>query len=172
MLKEIDNMNSEKICSDGKSLGICPENHNASYTRMDKYKCWLEIAKLISLRSHDSVTQHGCILIKEDRIISSGFNGYPIGFPDAILPNIRPHKNRWMIHAELNCLLNAAKNGVSTLDSELILTGRPCPECLKALIQAGIKKIYMGNKGYSTLESDEVFFNKLVELSKINIVQL
>lgn len=154
------------------NLGICPENHNSNYVRMNKYKCFLEMAKLVAKQSHDSQTQCGCIIVKNGRVLSTGFNGFPSGFPDEILPNTRPEKYRWVVHSEANAIYNAARNGVSTEGAEAVVTGQCCPECLKALIQAGIKKIVIGYNPHSTAEKEKELHDKLIELGKIELVIL
>lgn len=147
-------------------------NNPDKYVKMNKDRCYLEIAKTIAKRSHDSETQHGCVLVKSDKILSVGFNGFPSGFPDDKLPNTRPFKHNYILHSELNSIINAAKNGVSTDGASAYITGRPCCECLKSLIQAGIKTIYIGDTGHKDKESTQKLFDELVVLSKIELIQM
>ena len=154
------------------NLGICPENHNSDYIRMDKHKCFLEMAKLVAKMSHDSQTQCGCIIVKNGRVLSTGFNGFPSGFPDEILPNTRPHKY-WIInHSERNAIYNAAKNGISIDGASAYVTGQCCPECLKGLIQCGIKKIYIGYNPHSTATQEKEMHDYLIKISGIELVVL
>ncbi len=139
---------------------------------MDKDVCFLEIAKTFSKRSHDSQTQHGCVLVKNDRIISTGFNGFPSGFPDDKLPNMRPGKYVYIIHSEVNAIINAAKNGISTNGAVAYITGRPCIECLKALIQAGVKKLCIGSIGHQTEKETQQLFDEMVGYAKIDVVHI
>lgn len=139
---------------------------------MDKHLCFLEIAKIISKRSHDSQTQCGCVLVKDDRVISMGFNGFPLGFPDNILPNTRPEKYKFILHSEANCIINAAKMGISTDNSVAYVTGQCCPECLKILIQAGVRKIYIGRNTHSSAKSEKEFHNLLIKMANIELIKL
>lgn len=148
------------------------DNIDSTYKRMDKHKCYLEMAKLISKRSHDSQTQCGCVLVKSDRVISVGFNGFPIGFPDNKLPNIRPEKYRWILHSESNAVINAARAGISTIDSDAYVTGQCCPECLKILIQAGVRKIYIGYNTHSSAKSEKEFHDYLIKMADIELIEL
>ena len=142
------------------------------YQRMDKHECYLEMAKIFSKRSHDSQTQHACILVKDDRVVSMGFNGFPSGFPDDVLPNTRPEKYPWIIHSEINAIINAAKNGVSVNGAVAYITGRPCTECLKALIQAGVKILYLGDVGHQSEKETKILFDKMLEYSDVQIVSV
>ena len=68
---------------------------------------FLGLAKAVSLRSHDIDTQHGCLITDPDhRILGVGYNGFPRGMDDSLLPTHRPEKYHWMIHAERNALSN------------------------------------------------------------------
>ena len=81
-------------------------------------------AVLWSRRSHDSQTQCGCVLVKNKR-----------------LPNIRPQKYPYMIHAEANAIYNCAREGKSTLGATAYITAAPCTTCLQMLWQCGIEEI-------------------------------
>lgn len=92
-------------------------------------------------RSHDAETQCGCILVRNKTILSGGYNGFIRDIDDSILPNIKPHKYPYMMHAEINALLNCARNGISTLNSTCYVTTKPCLQCFQFLWQAGISRI-------------------------------
>jgi len=86
----------------------------------------------------------GCIIIKDNYIISTGYNGASRGCShcddDGHLM-IDFHCIR-TIHAELNAIINAAKNGININDCEMICTHKPCFRCMQALINSGIKTVY------------------------------
>ena len=102
-----------------------------------------------SKRSHDPDTQNGCIIVRNNRILSTGYNGFIRNIDDSMLPNQRPYKYEWMIHAEQNAIFNAARNGVSTDGATAYVTMKPCLSCFQFLWQAGIDKIVYSNMGSS-----------------------
>ena len=109
-----------------------------------KRPSWNEYFKNIvlttSTRSSCNRLHVGCILVKENRIISQGYNGFLSGHPhkSVILNN---HEIA-TIHAEQNAIIDCAKRGVNCNNSIAYITHFPCLICLKMLIQAGIEKIY------------------------------
>ena len=134
-----------------------PANRISDYSRLDKHETFLEIAKIISKRSHDAQTQHGCVIVKEGRIIGTGFNGFLSKAPDDVLPNIRPEKYAHIIHSEPNAIYNCAKEGVSVKGAIAYIAGMPCLECTKMLIQCEITEWHIGNVGHqSTDKIDEL----------------
>ena len=148
--------------------------HDLSYKRRDKHATFLEIAQIISKRSPDSQTQHGCVLVKNDRVVATGCNGWNAGSDDLLIPNIRPAKYRFVIHAELNAILNAAKEGVSIDGATAYITGRPCTECAKALIQCNIKEWFIGKVGYAAASdpTEQTLWEFLVRHHGVQINQL
>jgi len=104
---------------------------------------FLGIAKVVSQRSHDIHTQHGCVITdQQNRILGVGYNGFPKGMKDNLLPTSRPEKYPWMIHAERNALSNCVirpDNGIA------YVTGQCCNDCVMALWQEGINTVYMMN---------------------------
>lgn len=103
----------------------------------------MAIAKVVATRSPDESRQFGAVLVdKKNRILSVGYNGPPQGIPNEIVPQTRPNKYYWMIHAEENMLLFCKEN---TYGCSVYVNGRPCCNCLKKLIQAGISKVYYTN---------------------------
>lgn len=102
---------------------------------------FLGLAKVISQRSHDIHTQHGCVITDlNNRILGVGYNGFPKGLDDTNLPTSRPDKYHWMVHSERNALSNCVirpDNGIA------YVTGQCCNDCIIALWQEGIKKVVM-----------------------------
>ena len=112
-------------------------------------KRFLKLSKEISTWSKDPSTKVGALIISEDRnIISTGYNGFPRGIEDtADRLNNRETKYKFILHAEMNCILNALYNGRSVKDCILFVHGLPpCSECTKSIIQAGIKKVITDSK--------------------------
>ena len=138
--------------------------------------CWsdyfLGLAKVISQRSHDVHTQHGCVITDiHNRILGVGYNGFPKGMNDSILPIQRPDKYDWMIHAERNALSNCVirpDNGIA------YITGQSCNDCIMALWQEGIKKVVMSNSHGTHLfdEKSQKRFDFFVEQTGIEIIRI
>ncbi len=128
---------------------------------------YIGLAHIVSKKSHDTQTQHGCIITdRKNRVISIGYNGFPRGIDDSILPNTRPEKYPWMIHAERNALSNCLirpENGIA------YVTGQCCNDCIMALWQEGVSTVYMHNKHGSYLidETQKIIFNKFIQLTKM-----
>lgn len=108
-----------------------------------------------SLKSKDS-TKVGAVLVgQNNEVLLTGFNGPPIGVQD--LPERRekrPEKYLWVSHAEANLIAFAARQGIRTEGCTVYVTHCPCSGCAKALIQAGIKKVVIGN-GLTAMPADE-----------------
>jgi dCMP deaminase len=135
------------------------------YISWEEY--FMGIAILSSKRSKDPNTQVGaCIVSKDNRIISVGYNGFPKGCSDNEYPwdregNPLDTKYMYVVHAELNAILNA--RGKNLDETSLYVTLFPCNECAKAVIQSGIERIiYLDNKYDGT---DSVLASKRMLLS-------
>ena len=112
-------------------------------------KRFLKLSKEIAEWSKDPSTKVGALIISEDRnIISTGYNGFPRGIADSPERlNNRETKYKFILHAEMNCIMNALYNGRSVKDCILFVHGLPpCSECTKSIIQAGIKKVITDSK--------------------------
>lgn len=113
---------------------------------------FIEIAYTIAKSSHCSRKQVGCLIVKEGRIVSTGYNAIP--------KKLRPYCTNLrydlflqgnppicggctnVIHSELNAIYAAARAGISTLDCDMYITLSPCVECAKGIAMAGIKHLY------------------------------
>ncbi len=146
------------------------------YISWDEY--FMGTALLAAKRSKDPNTQVGaCIVNDKKRIMSIGYNGFPMGCDDDSFPWEREAENSfdtkypYVCHAELNAILN---NRGANLEGSIIYVGLfPCCECAKAIIQSGIKKvIYLSDK-YSESDSTRASKRMLnaagVELQQIEI---
>lgn len=117
---------------------------------VSKIHYMLEICSTIAKMSKDPNTQVGCIIVKDGRILSSGYNGYIAGANDEALPSTSPEKAPYFIHAELNAVLNAAKEGISLSGAEIYCTHSPCPNCVRHMWQAGIKKFFVNDMHHTS----------------------
>lgn len=120
-----------------------------NYISWDDY--FMGVALLAAQRSKDPNTQVGaCIVDGQNRILSTGYNGFPLGCSDDDFPwsrsgDANDTKYPYVVHAELNAILNT--RGMSLSGARLYVALFPCNECAKAIIQAGIREvIYLSDK--------------------------
>ena len=121
------------------------------YLSWDEY--FMGVAMLSGMRSKDPNTQVGCCIVSEDnKILSMGYNGFPIGCSDDEFPWARegedPLETKYVYstHSELNAILNY--RGGSLEGSKLYVSLFPCNECAKAIIQAGIRTVIYDSDKY------------------------
>jgi len=100
---------------------------------------------VVSQRSLDKTTKHGCVVVNNDHsILSVGYNSPPRGCIDDAIPQDRPIKYHYMVHAEANAIANAASMGTSLKGSTFYITGPPCCNCFASIINTGAAKIIHG----------------------------
>ena len=130
--------------------------------RISKEEYYLGIAKAVALRSPCLRRKYGAIIVKNDTIVSTGYNGPARGSTNCEevgcikeilnLPHYSGYDYCPAVHAEENAVINAARNGNSVIDGTLYLygidvktnepvAGMPCPRCKRVLINAGIKEV-------------------------------
>lgn len=121
------------------------------YINWDEY--FMGVAHLSGMRSKDPNTQVGaCIVSKMNKILSMGYNGFPLGCSDEEFPWAREGeeletKYPFVTHSELNAILNY--RGGSLEGTKLYVSLFPCNECAKAIIQAGIKTVVYDSDKYA-----------------------
>ena len=133
------------------------------YEKMDNFESeynWVhfffDICETISKKSKDPSTKVGCVIVNSgNSIISTGYNGFPIGVNDKLIDISndeiktskryeRPEKYAWTAHAEENAIAFAARNGVSLNGSTLYVNRMmPCTRCTRLIIQSGIKEVFV-----------------------------
>jgi dCMP deaminase len=99
----------------------------------------------------------GALVVKDDRIISIGYNGMPSGWAneceytqeDGTLKS-KPE----VLHAEMNALMKLARSNESGLDASIFITHSPCMDCAKGIYQSGIKEVYYANEYRNTAGID------------------
>ena len=126
-------------------------------------------ALVIAQRSTCNRALVGSVLVKNERVIGTGYNGSVSGEPhcdDVGHQMVDGHCVR-TIHAEMNTLIQCAKNGISTEGTEIFVTYFPCYNCTKCLVQAGIKKI-----NYYYDYHDNPLALELLSHKKIPVVQV
>ncbi|MDL1967351.1 MAG: cytidine/deoxycytidylate deaminase family protein [Deltaproteobacteria bacterium] len=136
---------------------------------------FMDIAHLVAKRSTCRRRAVGALLVKDKRILSTGYNGAPSGLKHCLdigclreelnIASGERHELCRGIHAEQNAIIQAALHGVSIKDATLFCTNQPCSICAKMLINAGITKVYY-RSGYADAMSVEMFKEANVELIK------
>ncbi|MCI0501174.1 MAG: dCMP deaminase family protein [Epsilonproteobacteria bacterium] len=111
-------------------------------------KIFINIAKEIASASKCVSKQVGAVIVKEGRILSTGYNGTPAGFincceywNDEYTKEHHEWSKTYEIHAEMNAIIWAARKGISIEGGTIYVTLEPCSECSKNLIASGIKRI-------------------------------
>ena len=148
-------------------------NKRTDYIAWDDY--FMGVSLLAAERSKDPSTQVGaCIVSDDNRILSTGYNGFPQGCSDDLFPWNRDEsagetKYNFVVHAELNAILNAG--GKSLVGSRIFVSLFPCHECAKAIIQSGVKEVVYLSDKYNGTVSDNASKRMLnaagVKLTKI-----
>lgn len=145
------------------------------YISWDEY--FMGVAMLSAKRSKDPNTQVGaCIVSKDNKILSMGYNGFPSGCSDDEFPWAREGdglntKYFYVTHSELNAILNY--RGGSLEGTKLYVSLFPCNECAKAIIQAGIKTVVYADDKYNGTPTDiaskKMFDSAGVEYKKFHV---
>lgn len=122
-----------------------------NYITWDEY--FMAVAQIVKSRSKDPNTKVGACIVRNNRIISTGYNGFPTGCNDDKYPwgkndsDETKNKYFYVTHAELNAIINAKQ---SVEDATIYTTLFPCNECTKAIIQSGIKTVIYYSVDLST----------------------
>ena len=144
-----------------------------NYISWDEY--FMGVALLAAARSKDPNTQVGaCIVDNENRILSTGYNGFPAGCSDDEFPweregNSLETKYLYVVHAELNAILNA--KGKDLTGCSIYVALFPCNECAKAIIQSGIKEVVYLSDKYANTDSVKAS-KKMFNASNVQLRQL
>ena len=139
----------------------------------DEY--FMGVAKLSAKRSKDPNTQVGCCIVNEEkRIVAVGYNGMPRGCKDEEFPwanrtgALQDTKYAYVVHAELNAILNAT---TSLKGCTLYVTLFPCNECMKSIIQSGIKEVVYEDNKYEGFDFD-LASRKMQQAANVKIRQI
>jgi dCMP deaminase len=137
---------------------------------------FMEIAELVAKRSTCRRRAVGAIIVKDKRILSTGYNGAPMKVRHCIdigclrekleIASGERHELCRGIHAEQNAIIQAALHGVRIADSTLFCTNLPCVICAKMIINAGIRTIYY-KEGYADPMSEQLLDEVAVEVIKL-----
>jgi len=127
---------------------------------------FMQIAQIVSSRSTCLRRQVGAIIVRNNQILSTGYNGAPKGVPHCESTgclreklNVPPGERHELcrgVHAEQNAIIQAAVNGVSIKGATMYCTHQPCSICAKMIINAEIKTVYVGEL-YPDKLAEEMF---------------
>jgi dCMP deaminase len=136
----------------------------------------MEIAHLVSKRSTCTRRRVGAVLVKDKRILATGYNGAPSSLQHCLdigclreqlnVPSGERHELCRGLHAEQNVIIQAALHGVITKGSTLYCTNHPCVICAKMIINAGIVRIVIRNGYHDKLAAD------MLKEARIDVLQI
>jgi len=148
--------------------------------RISRHDMLVRIAQVVAERSSCSRAAVGCLIVRDGRIIATGYNGAPTGMPHCEHKCTCGHPNHvgldWRegcprhdpdlhctlaLHAEANALVFAARHGVATDGAELYTTLAPCLHCAGLIINAGIKQVWCG-KYYADVDGVNLLISRKI----------
>ncbi len=132
-------------------------------------KRYMRMAFIWAENSYCKRRQVGAILVKDNRIISDGFNGTPSGFEN-VCEDEQNRTKPYVLHAEANAITKVARSANSSENATLYVTASPCIECAKLIIQAGIKRVVYSDS-YRLNDGLELLRRANIELSRIETEQ-
>ncbi|HET9297446.1 MAG TPA: dCMP deaminase family protein [Candidatus Binatia bacterium] len=143
----------------------------------DQY--FMTITRQVAERSTCTRAKVGAVIVRDKNILATGYNGAPAGMPhctdvgcliyESKTPNGDVEQNCFRtIHAEMNAIAQAAKNGASIKEGAIYITHTPCIHCLKVLVNTGIKEIYY-ERAYKLHTLEELLRYTQVHLYKIEL---
>jgi len=142
---------------------------------------FMDITFLVAKRSTCTRRSVGAVIVKDKRILATGYNGAPSGIEHCIdigclreelnIPSGEKHELCRGIHAEQNAILQAAYHGVSIKESALYCTNMPCSICAKMIINAGIKNIFYLD-GYADKMAERMLSEADVDLIRLDTTSM
>jgi len=133
--------------------------------RINWHEYFLSTAVLASCRSPCKRLQVGSVIVKDNRVISMGYNGYISGAPH--ISRIENDHEQSIVHSEINAITDCAKRGVSLDKSIIYITHYPCVNCFRAIAACGIKEIF-----YIEDYNNNPIIENLANDSSINIQKI
>jgi len=152
------------------------KNKKLTHNRPTWDEYFLEVANLVAKRATCLRRRVGAVIVKDKRILATGYNGAPSGLKHCVdigclrqklnIPSGERHELCRALHAEQNALIQASLYGVSTQGSTLYATNQPCVICAKMLINAGIKDIVIA-QGYPDKMAMEFLKSAKIKVRRI-----
>lgn len=148
-------------------------------TRLSWDQYFMTITRQVAERSTCLRAKVGAVIVRDKNILATGYNGAPAGMPhctdvgcliyESKTPNGDTEQNCFRtIHAEMNAIAQAAKNGSVIKEASIYITHTPCIHCLKVLVNTGIKNIFF-EKSYKLQTLDELLRFTQVNLARVDL---
>ncbi len=128
---------------------------------------YLQMAGIWAQNSYCERRQVGALLVKDQMIISDGYNGTPSGFEN-VCEDEENKTKPYVLHAEANAITKIAKSGNSSAGATLYVTSSPCLECSKLIIQAGIKRVVF-TESYRLEDGINLLKRANIEVKQVDI---
>ena len=141
------------------------------------HQYFMTITRQVAERSTCNRAKVGAVIVRDKNILATGYNGSPAGLPHCTdvgclvyasrTPTGETEENCFRtIHAEINAIAQAAKNGASIRDADIYITHTPCIHCLKVLINTGIRRIFY-ERDYKTHTLSDLLRHSGVHLERV-----
>ena len=143
------------------------------------HQYFLTITRNVAERSTCTRAKVGAVIVRDKNILATGYNGAPAGMPHCLdvgcliytsrTPSGENEENCFRtIHAEINAIAQAAKNGASIRDADIYITHTPCIHCVKVLINTGIRRIFY-EREYKRATIEELLRGANIELQCVRV---
>ena len=143
------------------------------------HQYFLTITRQVAERSTCTRAKVGAVIVRDKNILATGYNGSPAGLPHCTevgcliytsrTPSGETEENCFRtIHAEINAIAQAAKNGASIRDADIYITHTPCIHCLKVLINTGIRRIFY-EREYKRATIEELLRGGNIEMECVSV---
>ena len=143
------------------------------------HQYFLTITRNVAERSTCTRAKVGAVIVRDKNILATGYNGAPAGMPHCIDAGCLVYTSRTptgeveencfrTIHAEINAIAQAAKNGASIRDADIYITHTPCIHCVKVLINTGIRRIFY-EREYKRATIEELLRGANIQLEHVSV---
>ena len=154
-------------------LQLCQLTNNKNNERLNWDEYFMSIALLASCRSPCQRLKVGSTIVKENRLVSMGYNGYISGAPH--ISRIKDDHEQSIIHSEVNAISDCAKRGASLQGTKIYVTHYPCLNCFRTIASCGIKEIiylndYKNDETVQQLASDAGIVIRMLNVSASHTV--
>ena len=146
-------------------LSKISEFANNNQTRLDWDEYFMSIAVLASQRSPCSRLNVGSVIVKNNRLISMGYNGYIPGAPH--ISRVQDNHEQSIIHSEVNAITDCARRGTSLEDAKIYVTHYPCINCFRSIAACGIKEIIFLNYYHNNPIVQELANDSSITIKKL-----
>ena len=146
-------------------LSKIAEFANSNQTRLDWDEYFMSIAVLASQRSPCTRLNVGSVIVKNNRLISMGYNGYIPGAPH--ISRVQDNHEQSIIHSEVNAITDCARRGASLEDAKIYVTHYPCINCFRSIAACCIKEILFLNDYHNNPIVQELANDSSIVIKKL-----